>query len=199
MCSLKKIKHIDYFYSINLIIVNAMLSNPYLNIIVSSAIIYLFITIAIRIFGKKELSQLSVIDLVFVLLISNAVQNAMVGSDSSLLGGIIAATTLFVINFAFKYALFRSKKLAHLLEGEPVILISKGKVHDNNLRKLKLTFDELLEAVREHGVSDTKEVDLAIFEIDGNISILSNDYRKRSVKAVTSNRKHRKKSSSMNF
>jgi uncharacterized membrane protein YcaP (DUF421 family) len=167
-----------------------MFKDPYINIFVSTSVIYLFITIAIRIFGKKELSQLSVMDLVFVLLISNAVQNAMVGSDSSLWGGLIAATTLFVLNYIFKYLLFRSKTLTQLVEGEPVILISNGKVNDHNLRKLKITFNELLEAIREHGLPDIKDVNLAMFEVDGNISILSNDYRKRSVKTMKSGKKH---------
>jgi uncharacterized membrane protein YcaP (DUF421 family) len=174
-----------------------MLKSPLLNIVVSSGIIYIFITIAIRIFGKKELSQLSVLDLVFVLLISNAVQNAMVGSDSSLLGGIVAATTLFVLNSFFKYILFRSKRMTHLLEGEPLILVSNGKVNDKNIRKLQITFDELLETIREHGVADIREVNLAIFEVDGNISIQSNDYQKRSVKTIMTGRKHKKKSSSV--
>jgi uncharacterized membrane protein YcaP (DUF421 family) len=165
--------------------------NPYINILISTSIIYLFITIAIRIFGKKELSQLSVLDLVFVLLISNAVQNAMVGSDSSLSGGLIAASTLFVLNYVFKYLLFRSKELTQLLEGEPMVLVSNGKVIDKNLRKLQITVDELLEAIREHGVADIKDVNLAMFEMDGNISIQSNDYKKRSVKTM-SGKKHGK-------
>ncbi len=174
-----------------------MFHSPYLNIVISSAIIYLFITLAIRIFGKKELSQLSVLDLVFVLLISNAVQNAMVGSDSSLWGGLIAASTLFAINYIFKYLLFRSKKLTHLLEGEPLILVSHGKINDKNLRKLQITFDELLEAIREHGIADIQEVDLAIFEVDGNISIQSNDFKKRSVKTMMTAKRHRKRGSSL--
>jgi uncharacterized membrane protein YcaP (DUF421 family) len=175
----------------------AMFHNPYLNIIVSTSLIYLFLTLAIRIFGKKELSQLSVMDLVFVMLISNGVQNAMLGADSSLLGGIIAASTLFLLNFIFKYILYRSKRLAKLLEGEPMILISNGKIHDENLRKLQLTFDELLESIREHGVSDIKEVNLAIFEVDGNISILSNDFKNRTVKTMMTGKKRMKKSSSV--
>jgi uncharacterized membrane protein YcaP (DUF421 family) len=178
---------------LNLKALSAMIKDPYINILVSTCVIYLFITAAIRIFGKKELSQLSVLDLVFVLLISNAVQNAMVGSDSSLWGGLIAASTLFVLNYIFKYLLFRSKGLTRLLEGEPVILISNGKINDENLRKLKITFNELLETIREHGVADIKEVNLAIFEVDGNISILSNDYTKRSVRTIMSGKKHNKK------
>lgn len=159
-----------------------MFQNSYLNIIVSSTAVYLFITIAIRLFGKKELTQLSVLDIVFVLLISNAVQNAMVGQDTSLVGGILAAATLFTINYIFKYILFRSQKLTHLLEGEPVILVSEGKINDKNLQKIQISTDELLEAIREHGVKDINDVNLAILEIDGNISILSHDYKKRSVR-----------------
>jgi len=166
-----------------------MFNNSYLNVIFSSAVVYIFITIAIRIFGKKELAQLSVLDIVFVLLISNAVQNAMVGSDTSLLGGLIAACTLFLLNFIFKYLLFRSEKLTHLMEGEPVILVSDGKVNDNNLRKMQITTNELLEAIHEHGVHSIKDVNLAILEVDGNISILSNDFQKRSLNKVIKKKK----------
>ena len=161
-----------------------MFNNTYLHIIISSVIVYAFITLALRLFGKKELAQLTVLDIVFVLLISNAVQNAMVGSDSSLQGGLIAATTLFIVNFGFKYLLFRSKKLSHILDGEPVILISEGKVKDKNMRKLQISTDELLEAIHEHGVQSIHDVNLAIFEVDGNISIISNDYQKRSVNKI---------------
>src|SRR5437764_36948 len=79
--------------------------------------------IAIRLFGKKELSQLSVIDLVFILLISNAVQNAMVGDNTSIAGGIAAATTLFCLNYVLNNIIFRSKKAEELIQGEPIMLI----------------------------------------------------------------------------
>ena len=162
----------------------------FINIVVCTGAIYIFITLAIRIFGKKELSQLSVSDLVFVLLISNAVQNAMVNSDfNSLWGGLIAASTLFVLNYLFKYLTFLSPKLSRLLEGEPVILVTEGKVIDSNLKKLKITINELLEAIREHGVADIREVNLAILEVDGNISIISDEYRKRSAKSMRQGKK----------
>lgn len=161
-----------------------MISNPYLNVIVSSLVVYLFIALGIRIFGKKELAQLSVVDLVFVLLISNAVQNAMVGSDTSLAGGLLAALTLFTVNYVFMQLRFRFKGLTHLLEGDPVVLVSEGKVNDKNMRNVQITTDELLEAVHEHGVSSIREVNLAILEVDGKISIISNDYTKRSLKIV---------------
>ncbi len=167
-----------------------MFNNPYLHVVISSAVVYIFITIAIRIFGKKELTQLSVLDIVFVLLISNAVQNAMVGSDTSLLGGLLAACTLFVLNFLFKNLLFRSKRLTHLLEGEPVILVVEGKVNDKNLRKMEISTDELIEAIHEHGVQSIREVNLAMLEVDGNISVMSDDYNKRSVSKVVKKKKY---------
>lgn len=171
-----------------------MFSNPYFHVIISSLVVYIFIALAIRLFGKKEISQLTVIDLVFVLLISNAVQNAMVGADTSLEGGLLAALTLFLVNYIFKYLLYRFKGLNHILEGEPVILVSEGKIKDKNLRKVQLTTDELLEAIHEHGVSNIHDVNLAILEMDGKISIISNDYSKRSLsKTYSKNQKTSRK------
>jgi uncharacterized membrane protein YcaP (DUF421 family) len=161
---------------------NELLANNYVRIIFSTLVIYLFIVIAIRLFGKKELAQLSVVDMVFILLISNAVQNAMVGPDSTLSGGLVAASTLFVVNYVFKYLQFRFPKLGKIIEGEAIMLIYKGKILDEHVRKAQITLDELLEAVREHGVPSVTEVDLAILEVDGNISVLSNEYQKKTTK-----------------
>jgi len=170
----------------------------FLKIVFCSAVVYIFIALAIRLFGKKELAQLSVLDLVFVLLISNAVQNSMVNGDSSsLINGLIAAATLFVLNFILKWLIYNSKLFKRIVEGEPMILVSKGKVNDRNMRKLMISTDELVEAVHEHGISSIREVDLAIFEVDGNISILSNNYSKRTVRSVGVGRKHIKKNSSV--
>lgn len=156
--------------------------SDYIQIIISCIVIYLFIIAAIRVFGKKELAQLSVIDLVFILLISNAVQNAMVGSNNSLLGGLVAASTLFVTNFAFKYLLYRFPRFSRILQGEPLLLIYKGKIDHKNMAKAKITLDEMKEAVREHGIALIEDVDLAVLEVDGNISVLSNDYKNKTTK-----------------
>jgi uncharacterized membrane protein YcaP (DUF421 family) len=147
--------------------------DQFTDILIRTAVVYLFMVAAIRLFGKKELSQLSVTDLVLILLISNAVQNAMVGPDSSLSGGLLAALTLFVLNYLFKLIMFKSKKVKELIEGEPVMLIYKGNLIEENLSKEKITREELEAVVREHGVSDISNVALAILEIDGNISVLS--------------------------
>jgi len=156
--------------------------NGYIRIIISSVVIYLFIIIAIRFFGKKELSQLSVIDLVFILLISNSVQNAMVGSNSTLLGGLVSAGTLFITNYIFKQILYRFPKFSSLIQGETLMLIYNGKLIKENTAKAKLTIDEIMEALREHGVSQIEDVDLAVLEVDGNISVLSKGFSNKTVK-----------------
>lgn len=168
-----------------------ILKNDSLAIVISSVAVYLFMVLAIRLFGKKELSQLSVIDLVFILLISNSVQNAMVGNNTTLWGGLVAASALFIANFLMKLALYRFPSISRLIQGEAIMLVYKGKMKIENMHRTRITHDELMEAVREHGVDSISEVDLAILEVDGNISILSSDFhrktmRKRKVhKAVT--------------
>ncbi len=158
-----------------------------------SIAIYLFIIFAIRLFGKKELAQLSVVDLVFILLISNSVQNAMVGPDTSLLGGMAAATGLFVINYIFKWAIKKYPMFSSAVQGDELMLIYQGKVLQNHLQSSMITMDELRAAVREHGVEKIEEVDLAVLEVDGNISVMSKDYqhktsRKRKAhKAISKN------------
>ena len=159
-----------------------LLNNNYIRIIGSTFAVYLFIIIAIRIFGKKELAQLSVVDLVFILLISNAVQNAMVGPDSTLSGGLVAASTLFLVNYALKYLQYRFPKLGKVVQGDATMLVYQGKILESHMKKAKITDDELMEAVREHGVMSIKDVDLAIMEVDGSISVLSDQYQKKSVK-----------------
>ncbi len=158
--------------------------NGYVQIIISTVAVYLFIIIAIRLFGKKELSQLSVVDLVFILLISNSVQNAMVGSNSTLSGGLVAAGALFVVNYLFKEVLYHFPKFNRLVQGDTVLLIYKGKLIRKNVEKAKLTMDEIMEAIREHGVSKIEEVDLAVLEVDGNISVLSNEFSHMTVKKI---------------
>lgn len=156
--------------------------NEILDVLIRSIIIYLFVVIAIRIFGKKELSQLNVIDLVFILLISNSVQNAMVGNDTSLIGGVTAASSLFILNFVLKNLFFKSKKISEFFQGDPVMLVYHGKVSHEHLNKTGISMDELMEAIREHGVEKLSDVDLAVLEVDGNISVLSENFKRKTTK-----------------
>ena len=155
---------------------------PYLKIILSSVSVYIFIVVAIRLFGKNELAQLSVIDLVFILLISNAVQNAMVGTDSSLGGGLVAATSLFIVNYLFNRIMYRFPKLSKLIQGEPLLLIYNGKINIKNINKARISMEEIMEVIREHGVARVDQVDLAILEVDGNISVMSNEFKQKTSK-----------------
>lgn len=170
-----------------------LFTNNYVRIIVSTVSVYLFLIIAIRLFGKKELAQLSVFDLVFILLISNVVQNAMTGPDTSLSGGLAGAAALFIVNYLLKFLEFRFPIFSKAIQGEAVMLIFKGKVNRSNLDKAKITMEELLEAIREHGVTTIEEVDLAVFEVDGNISVLSDQYKR-----TTSRRRKARKMLSKN-
>jgi uncharacterized membrane protein YcaP (DUF421 family) len=156
--------------------------HTYLPIIISSASVYIFIVLAIRLFGKKELAQLSVIDLVFILLISNSVQNAMVGSNSTLTGGLVAATTLFLVNYLLKRVLFRSKRLNQIIQGNPLMLVYNGQIIQSHMDQAQISLEEIEAAVREHGVESIKQVNLAILEVDGNISVMSDNFTNKSVK-----------------
>lgn len=147
--------------------------NPYLDIILRSVAVYIFMLIALRLFGKKELSQLNSADIILILLISNSVQNAMVGSNTTLYGGLVAAFSLFVINYFFKKVIQKSKFIKELVQDKPEILIHNGKIEFKTLARLGISSEEIEEAMREHGVQFYKDVKLAMFEIDGNISIIS--------------------------
>ncbi len=160
----------------------------YLDIIIRSLTVYLFMILGLRIFGKNQLSQLNAGDIVLLLLISNAVQNAMVGENTSLNGGLVAALVLFIANFSLKKLMFKNPKIRDLVEAEPVILVKDGWVDDMALKKVELTLDELLESIHEHGVESIDEVKLAILEVDGNISVISFDNNRQ-----THFTRHRKK------
>ena len=163
----------------------------YLDIIIRCVSVYFFMLIALRIFGKQELSQLNTADVILILLISNAVQNAMVGTDSSLEGGLIAAFVLFLLNFIVKKLMMKNQFLGNLIEQKPEVLIRNGKADFTVLSKLGINAEELDEAMREHGVEYIKDVKLAMMEIDGNISIVTTDQNQ--FKETHYKRKHNRK------
>ncbi len=155
---------------------------PYIVIAGKSVAVYIFIILAIRFFGKKELAQLSVVDLVFILLISNSVQNAMVGTDTSLQGGISAALGLFTCNYIFKYFMRKSDRFSKMIQGDKILLVHDGVVIQKGMDEAMMSIDELERSIREHGVESIDKVDLAVLEVDGNISILSNDFAHKTIK-----------------
>lgn len=158
------------------------------DIALRSSVVYLIILAGLRLLGKSHMSQLSIIDFVLVLLLSNAVQNAMVGNDSSLLGGVAAAATLIALNYLLTAILFRFRKADAVLEGTPTLLIHKGVVIQQHLDKEKITLDELKRVVREHGIEHLAEIKTAIMELDGTISVIPKNAPEQKIESFKQHR-----------
>lgn len=122
------------------------------DIILRVLIVYAVVLIGIRLSGKREVGQMTPFDFVLLLLIANAVQNAMVGPDTSLMGGLLAAITLIVANVLVTKVIWKNKRIRAVIEGTPTVLISKGKVLQQNLTNERISQEILEEALREHGV-----------------------------------------------
>jgi len=148
------------------------LTTPWWEIILRTAVVYVVVLLLLRIAGKRELGQMSAVDLVVILVIANAVQNAMTGGDNSLIGGIIAASTLVAMNLAFSRVANRLPFLEHLFTSEPTLLCDDGKLIARNLARENVTREEIEMAAREHGIDDLAKVQAAILERDGSISII---------------------------
>ena len=142
------------------------------NTLLRSVVVYLAVVVALRLAGKRHVGQLSIVDFVLILLVSNAVQNAMVGPDTSLAGGIVAALTLIVLNWILTRAALGSPRLASAIEGEPTLLVRNGQVLDQHLHREGIRAAELEAAIREHGFDDVRQCRSVIEEIDGSISVV---------------------------
>jgi uncharacterized membrane protein YcaP (DUF421 family) len=143
-----------------------------LGIVIRTVVVYLALAVGLRVAGKRELGQMTSFDLVLVLVISNAVQNAMVGPDTSLIGGLAAAGVLLGLNAAVDRVRLRWPQLNRQLVGQPTLLVVRGEFLDANLRREGLERDEVVMAMREHGFSDLANVEMAMLEVDGTISIV---------------------------
>jgi len=143
-----------------------------LDVALRTTLIYVALLVGLRLTGKRQLGQLSVFDLVLLLVIANAVQNAMVGTDTSVAGGIVAAGVLIAWHRVIGWVRRRSRHVATLLGGSPTLLIHDGRVLSDALAHEGLTEAELLQALREHGVGSPADVRLAVLEQDGMISVI---------------------------
>ena len=146
-----------------------------LQIALRTAVIYLVVLIGIRLSGKREVGQMTPFDLTLLLLISNSVQNAMTGPDTSLIGGVVAASTLLIMNYLVGMLSGSSRKFRRVVEGEPSLLIHDGQIIESHMQKEHVSLDELQRAVREHGIAQCSDVALAVLEVDGSISCLKYD------------------------
>lgn len=152
-----------------------VLHNPLLDVVVRTGIVYLTLLVGIRITGKRQVGQLTPFDLLLLLLLANAVQNAMVGPNTSIAGGLIAAATLFTLNAIVAAVVRRSAGVAHLVEGTPTLLVRSGEILDANCAREGISREDLLRALREHGIDGVHTVQSAILEVDGTVSVLRED------------------------
>jgi uncharacterized membrane protein YcaP (DUF421 family) len=146
-----------------------------LQIVVRTGVIYLLVLIGVRLSGKREVGQMTPFDLTLLLLLSNSVQNAMTGPDTSLLGGAVAAATLLILNYLVADVSGGSRRFRRLIQGEPSLLVHDGQVIESHMAREHVSMDELHRALREHGIERCDQVALAVLEVDGSISCLKYD------------------------
>jgi uncharacterized membrane protein YcaP (DUF421 family) len=144
-------------------------------IVLRTAVIYLVVLLGVRLSGKREVGQMTPFDLVLLLLISNSVQNAMTGPDTSVIGGIAAALTLLVMNYLIAELSGTNRRFRKIVQGQPTLLVHDGNVLNAHMSKEHVSMDELERALREHGVNNYHDVALAVLEVDGSISCLKYD------------------------
>lgn len=154
------------------------LAIPWWDFVVRTLIVYIALLIGLRLVGRRELGQMTPFDLVVILLIANALQNAMVGPDTSVTGGLASAFTLLAFNWMLGRLRNRIPWLRRVAEGEPIVLVSGGKVLTEHLRHAGIDLADLEQAVREHGVATLSEVDTATLEVNGTVSIIPLDGKK---------------------
>lgn len=146
-----------------------------LNIALRTAVIYGIVLIGVRLSGKREVGQMTPFDLTLLLLLSNSVQNAMTGSDNSLLGGIVAAATLLVLNYILADVSGANRRFRKFIQGQPSLLIHDGQIIEAHMAKEHVSMDELQRALRGHGIADYHQVALGVLEVDGSLSFLKYD------------------------
>ncbi len=147
------------------------LSVPWYDLVLRAGIVYTFLLILLRVTGKRQVGQLAPFDLVLLLVIANAVQNAMVGADEWIPGGIILCLTLVGINSIVGFLTFKSKRFESLIEGRPQILVHNGKIDGRVMQKERITNHELMAAIRRAGAGSIDHVHFAILENNGLITV----------------------------
>lgn len=162
-------------------------------IAVRTAVIYGVVLLGVRLSGKREVGQMTPFDLTLLLLISNAVQNAMTGPDTSLIGGIVAAATLLVLNYLVAEFSGGNRRFRRFIQGQPSLLVHDGQVLSAHMAKEHVSMDELERALREHGIASYHDVALAVLEVDGSISCLKYDEIQPAANSHLARRKYLRK------
>lgn len=149
------------------------LAIPWLEKILRPIFVYIALVIGLRLAGKRELAQLNTFDLVVLLTLSNTVQNAIIGADNSVTGGLIGAATLLVMNYLVVRFVYGHRKLEQMIEGKAEILISRGRIREETLKREAISLDELKTAAHKQGFTSLNDIEQAILEPDGSLSFTS--------------------------
>jgi uncharacterized membrane protein YcaP (DUF421 family) len=142
-----------------------------LGIALRTTVVYALVLIGIRLIGKREVGQMTPFDLTLLLLLSNSVQNAMTGPDTSIIGGATAALVLLLLNFLLAEVSGMNRRFRKMIQGSPTLLIHNGQCLTPHMAKEHISMDELERALREHGVACAGDAALAVLEVDGSISV----------------------------
>lgn len=148
------------------------MSLPWWEFVIRAFVVFFFLMITLRISGRRQIGQLAPFDLVLLLVLSNAVQNSMNGGDNSLIGGLISAITLIILNHSLGFLSTRFKKAEEFIEGQPLILIHNGKCLEKLITQENISHQDLERAVRQAGLVHFSDVKLAILETNGLISVI---------------------------
>lgn len=149
------------------------LSAPWWVFVLRATAIYVLVMVLIRVSGKRAVGQFTPFDLVMLILIGNAVQNGINGGDNSLTGAAIMATTLIALNYGVAFVTSRSRRVERIVEGEPVVLARDGKLFEGVLRRELVSREDFRESLRMNGIEDVSEVELALLETNGSISVVA--------------------------
>ena len=152
-----------------------VLQLPIMEKVLRAAVGYAFLLIAFRVLGRRELGRLTNFDLVVVLVIANVLQNAMIGDDHSLTGGLIGAATVLVLNALVAAAVYASRRVERIVDGDPVVIVADGRLIRSTLRRELITENEVLAATRSAGIQQLADVRLAILESTGEINVFGVD------------------------
>ncbi len=146
-------------------------------------IVYTFLLVMFRLLGKRQVGQMTPFDLIVLLILSNVLQNAMIGPDNSVTGGLIGALTVLGANWLVGRAAFASPRLERMIEGVPTLLVHEGRLVETNLRRETVSREELLSNLRSQGVFDLREVRSAVLEPSGKLSVLRQEPKPESKKS----------------
>ena len=148
------------------------LAMPWWQFVLRACVVYFILLMLIRASGKRTMGQFTPFDMLLVVLLGNAVQNGINGGDNSLTGAAIMATTLIALNYGVAFVTSRNRKVEKFVEGVPVVLARNGKIFDHVLRRELVSREDFREALRMNGVEDVSEVELALLETNGSISVV---------------------------